>query len=99
MLFFVLLDGAVFVRVVALVCAGCVCVVGVAMREEKAGLLLPGGREGKIESYESVCVCCWVWLERRKKIPSVLTRLLVRSGVGVVSGVRSSGGECSGRSE
>jgi hypothetical protein len=33
-----------------------VCVVGVAMREEKVGLLLPGGREGKIKSYESVCV-------------------------------------------
>jgi hypothetical protein len=33
------------------------------MREEKAGLLLPGGRERKIKSYESVCVW-WVWLER-----------------------------------
>jgi hypothetical protein len=30
---FVLLDGAVFVGVVALVGAGCVCVVGVAMRK------------------------------------------------------------------
>ena len=41
-------------------CVLCVCVVGVAMHEEKAGLLLPGGREGKIEGYESVCVCvCW----------------------------------------
>jgi len=56
MFFFVLLDGAVFVRVVALVGVGCVCVVGVAMHEEKAGLLLLRGREGKIESYESVCV-------------------------------------------
>jgi hypothetical protein len=32
-------------------------------------------------------------------VPSVLTRLLVRSGVGVVSGVGISGGVCSGRSE
>jgi hypothetical protein len=55
MFFFVLLDGAVFVRVVAQL-VRVVCVVRVAMREEKAGLLLPWGREGKIESYESVCV-------------------------------------------
>ena len=38
----------------------CVCGAGVAMRDEKAGLLLPGGREGKNESYESVCVCVCV---------------------------------------
>ena len=73
--------------------------MGVAMREEKAGLLLPGGREGKIESYESVFVCWWVWLGRQKMVPGVLTRLLVRSGLGVVSSVRSCGGMCSGRSE
>jgi hypothetical protein len=50
MFFFVLLDGAVFVMVVVLVGAG------VAMREEKAVLLLPGGRQRKIKSYEIVCV-------------------------------------------
>ena len=64
--FFVLLDGAVFVKVVALVGAGCVCVVGVTMREEKAGLLLPGGREGKIESYESVCVGGYGWRSEKR---------------------------------
>jgi hypothetical protein len=36
--------------------AGCVCVAGVGMRAEWAGLLLPGGREGKIYSCVSVCV-------------------------------------------
>jgi hypothetical protein len=36
--------------------AGCLCVAGVAMRAEWAGLLLAGGREGKIYS----CVCWWV---------------------------------------
>ena len=45
---------------VRVVCVCVVGVVGVAMHEEKAGLLLPGGREGKIEGYESVCVCVCV---------------------------------------
>jgi len=40
MFFFVLLNGDVLVGVVEL---DSVCVAGVAMREEWAGLLLPGG--------------------------------------------------------
>jgi hypothetical protein len=43
-----------------------VCVVGVAMREEKAVLLLPGCREGKIKSYESVCVLVGMVGETKK---------------------------------
>jgi hypothetical protein len=55
-LFLVLLNGAVLVGVLCLIVWGvCVCVC-VAMRAEWAGLLLPGGREGKIYSCESVCV-------------------------------------------
>ena len=63
---FVFLDGTVFVRVVGLVGTGCVCCVCVAMREEKAVLLLPGGREGKIESYESACVLVGMVGEAKK---------------------------------
>jgi hypothetical protein len=37
------------------------------MREEKAVLLLPGGREGKIKSYECVCVCVGGYGWRYKK--------------------------------
>jgi hypothetical protein len=38
-------------------------------------------------------------MRRQKLVPSVHKRLLVRSGLGAVSGVRSSGGMYSGRSE
>jgi hypothetical protein len=57
-IFLVLLNGAVLVGVLCLIVRGvcvCVCVAGVAMRAKWAGLLLPGGREGKIYSCESVC--------------------------------------------
>jgi hypothetical protein len=60
MFFFVLLDGAVFVRVVG---AGCVCV---EKHGEKADLLLRGGREGTLESYESVCVLVGMVGEAKK---------------------------------
>jgi hypothetical protein len=92
MFFFVHLDGAVFVRVVVQV----VRVVGVAMREEKAVLLLSGGREGKIKSYESVCVLVGMVGETKNGTKCTYTFVgEIRSR----SGVRSSSGMCSGRSE
>jgi hypothetical protein len=47
-----------FVLDIAVCVCVCVCVwvAGVVMHAEWAGLLLPGGREGKIHSCESVCV-------------------------------------------
>jgi len=56
MVFYALLNGVVLVRVV-LESVGCVCVAGVAVREDWAVLLLPGGLRRKERCYESVCVC------------------------------------------
>ena len=37
------------------------CVVGVAVREDWAGFLLPGGSRSKERCYESVCVGGFGW--------------------------------------